>query len=219
MFNFLDIVFGGIALFFLLWGMFRGLLKEITSTLGVLVGYFVASNYNEMLVPFFQTWFKSSGLLHFLSYVALFVGVMFCSALLGWLLVRILRVATVFWVDVPGGAVVGLVKAWVLCCAVFIGLNSFLPDAKFLEESALVPYLRPGAELLEKFQPDRMKNFDPATLREKMEEEKGEALKNFLSGSDTDEQDAADPEQAEKSMDLLKKMGDALKNLSKEKKE
>ena len=219
MFNFLDIVFGGVALFFLLRGMFRGLLKEITSTLGVVVGYFVASNYNEVLVPFFQTWFKSPGLLHFLSYIALFVGVMFCSALLGWILVRILHVATVFWVDVPGGAVVGLIKAWVLCCGVFIGLNSFLPDAKFLEESAVVPYLRPGAELLEKFQPDKMKNFDPATLREKMEEEKGEALKNFLSGSGSDEKNAADPEQAEKSMDLLKKMGDALKNLSKEKKE
>lgn len=217
MFNFLDIVFGVIALFFLLRGVFRGLLKEITSTLGVVVGYYVASNYNESLVPFFQTWFKSPGLLHFLSYVTLFVGVMFCAAVLGWLLVRLLHMATVFWIDVPGGAVVGLVKAWLMCCVVFIGLNSFMPDAEFLEKSVVVPYLRPGAQLLERMQPEEMKNFDPSVLYDKMESEKGKAMKEFLSGSD--DKDNADPKNMEKSMELLKKMGDALKNLNKESKE
>ena len=219
MFNFLDIIFGVIALFFLLRGMFRGLFKEIASTVGVVAAYFVAGNYNELVVPFFQTWFKNPGLLHFLSYATLFVGVMLGVACLAWALARILRITPVFWLDIPGGAAVGFAKAWLMCCVIFIGLNSFMPDAEFLEKSASVPYLRPGAAVLEKFLPEDMKDFDPSVLREKMDREKKEAMENFLSGSDSGSEDGGDENATDKSMDLLKKMGDALKNLKKENKE
>lgn len=217
MFSFLDIVFGVIALFFLLRGVFRGLFKEITSTVGVVAAYYVASNWNELLVPFFRTWFDSPGILHFLSYVSLFVGVMVGVMFVAWLLARILRLTPVFWVDVPGGAAVGLIKAWLMCCVIFIGLNSFMPDAEFLEKSVTVPYLRAGAAVLEKLLPEDMKDFDPSVLKRKMEQEKREDAGSMFSGSKDGEEKGQ--QENESGLQLLKRMGDVIKNLKKEKTE
>ncbi|WP_461209721.1 CvpA family protein [Desulfocurvus sp. DL9XJH121] len=216
MFNFLDIVFAAIALFFLIRGVFRGLFKEVASTVGVVAAYVVASNYNEVLVPFYQTWFKNPGLLHFLAYVTLFAGVMVGVMFLAWLLARILHITPVFWLDIPGGAAVGLVKAWLMCCVILVGLNSFMPDAKFLEESATVPYLRPGAGFLAKVLPDDMKDFDPASLARTMNEQSQEAVQGLVGGEDSEARGEDSPGMKEKSMELLQKMGDVLKNLKKD---
>ncbi|BBD09718.1 CvpA family protein [Desulfovibrio ferrophilus] len=217
MISFLDVVFAVIALFFVVRGMFRGLFKEIASTVGVVAAYYVASNHNEIFVPFFQVWFKSPGLLHFLAYVSMFVAVMFGVMFVAWLLARMLRITPVFWVDVPGGMAVGFVKAWLVCAVALVGITSFMPDAEFVKTSKVVPYLNNGADFLAKYMPDNMKDFDPSILREKMEAEKKEAMEKFMSGGKgSDDKDGA---MSEKSQEMLQKMSKSIKEMMSKDKE
>jgi len=214
MISFLDVVFAVIALFFVVRGLFRGLFKEIASTVGVVAAYWVASNYNEIAVPFFQVWFKSPGLLHFLSYVTVFFSVMFGVMLLAWILAKAMRLTPVFWLDVPGGMAIGFAKAWLVCAVVLIGITSFMPDAKFVENSKGAMYLASTADFLAKYLPDDMKDFDPSMLQEKMAAEKKEAVEKFMSGGKGD-----DAEEGGESNELLQKMGQSIKELMSKDKE
>lgn len=217
MISFLDVVFAAITLFFVVRGLFRGLFKEIASTVGVVAAYYVASNYNGLFVPFFQVWFKNPGLLHFLSYVTMFAGVMFGVMFFAWALARMLRIMPVFWVDVPGGMAVGFLKAWLVCVVVLIGITSFMPDAEFVQNSKVVPYLQNGAQFLSKYMPEDMKNFDPSILQEKMTQEKEEALKKFLSGSDKSGGEGG--EMSKNSQEMLEKMSKSIKDMMSKEKE
>lgn len=217
MISFLDVVFAAITLFFVVRGLFRGLFKEIASTVGVVAAYYVASNYNGVFVPFFQVWFKNPGVLHFLSYVTMFVGVMFGVMFFAWALARMLRILPVFWVDVPGGMAVGFLKAWLVCVVVLIGITSFMPDADFVQNSKVAPYLQNGATFLSKYMPEDMKDFDPSILKEKMAQEKEEAMKKFLesSGKSGDK----DGELGKDSQEMLEKMSKSVKDMMSKDKE
>lgn len=217
MISFLDVIFAVIALFFVVRGMFRGLFKEVASTVGVVAAYYVASNHNEVAVPFFQVWFENPGLLHLLSYVAVFLGVMVGVMFLAWAIARILRITPIFWLDIPGGVAVGFAKAWLVCAVVLVGITAFLPDAEFVNNSRGALYLTPTAELLSEYLPEDMKNFDPSILREKMEEEKKAAMEKFLSGGGG-EGDGESGESTEQSRELLEKMGQSIKDLMSEEK-
>lgn len=183
MFNFLDIIFIAIAAYFFVRGAFRGLIKEVASTLGLILAYWLANAHNDMLVGFYSTWFKSPGLLHFLSYVTLFAGVMIGVSIVAWMLVRIFRIMPVPWLDIPGGAAVGFIKAGGLCCILLVALASFMPGSDVTRESAIAPYLQRGVDTLSQFTPDKMRNFDPSDLRERMQREREKALDDFLEGA------------------------------------
>lgn len=210
MFNFLDIIFIAIAAFFLIRGAFRGLIKEVASTLGLILAYWLANTQNDLLVDFYATWFKSPGLLHFLSYVSIFVGVMLGVAVLAWMLVRIFRIMPVPWLDIPGGAAVGFLKAAGFCCIIIVALTSFMPDAAFVRESAIAPYLQRGVNTLSDFTPEKMQHFDPSDLRERMQREREDALDRFLSGSNSSSNSLGD-NLGEKSRDLFDKMKQSFK--------
>ncbi|NJB68090.1 membrane protein required for colicin V production [Desulfobaculum xiamenense] len=205
MFNFLDVVFIAIAAFFFIRGAFRGLIKEVASTLGLILAYWLANTRNDLLVDFYATWFKSPGLLHFLSYVSVFVGVMLAVSFCAWVLVRLFRIMPVLWVDIPGGAAVGMAKAGAFCCIILVALGAFMPEAEFVKQSRIAPYLHSGVEMLSQFTPEKMRHFDPSDLRERMRLEREEALDRFLSGGNSTGGDLG-----QKSMELLDKMKKSL---------
>ncbi|MDY7000239.1 MAG: CvpA family protein [Thermodesulfobacteriota bacterium] len=180
MISILDIVFIVIVAFFLIRGLFRGLFKEVVSTLGVFLAWWAANTYHETLAPFIGTWLKDPGLMHVIAYFAVFVGVMIGVMIVAWTLSRAFRIMLPSWLEFPGGALFGLLKGVLICCVVLITLNAFMPSAT--ANSIVAPYLESVSSVMAKYLPDSMKDFDPSKLQKKLAKEKKEFMENFLSG-------------------------------------
>lgn len=164
MISMLDIVFGALALLFAVRGLFRGLLKEVLSTLGVIGAWWLAAEHGPAVAPHLHQWVESPGVAQFAAYIVVFFGVMLGVKILTWIIAKILKASPVAWIDMPGGLAVGLAKAWLLCCVILAGLLTFLPEADFVQRSQAVPHLRPGAEYLREKMPEGMADFDPRRM-------------------------------------------------------
>ncbi|MCK9239523.1 CvpA family protein [Desulfocurvus sp.] len=164
MISLLDVVFGSLALLFAVRGLFRGLLKEVLSTLGVVGAWWLAAEHGPALAPHLRQWVESPGVAEFAAYVLVFFAVMLGVKVLTWLIAKILKASPVGWIDMPGGLLVGLGKAWLLCCVILAGLLAFLPDAEFVRNSRTAPYLAPGAEYLREKIHTGMDGFDPMRM-------------------------------------------------------
>ena len=196
MVSILDIVFVVIVVFFLIRGLFRGLFKEVISTLGVFLAWWTANTYNETLAPFIGTWLKDPGLMRVIAYFVIFAGVMIGVMVVAWTLGRAFRVMAPAWLDFPGGALFGFLKGGLVCCVVLITLNAFMP--RVTADSIVAPYLKSAADVMAKYLPDSMKDFDPSKLKEKLVEEKEKFMEEFRSGAPKKDPEGKTPDQDDK---------------------
>jgi len=181
MISILDIVFVVIVVFFLIRGLFRGLFKEVVSTLGVFLAWWAANTYNETPAAFLGTWLKDPALMHVIAYFTVFAGVMIGVMAVAWVLGRAFRIMPPSWLEFPGGALFGFLKGGLICCVVLITLNAFMP--RVTADSIVAPYLKSVSDVMAGYLPDSMKDFKPSNLQEKLVKEKNKFMKNFLSGA------------------------------------
>lgn len=220
--NTLDFILLGIIGLFTLWGLFRGLFKEVVSTLGIGLAYWVANTYNDQAAPFFSLWMKDPGLMHAAAYFSLFLGVNIAVMIVSWILARAFRLTPPAFIEFLGGALFGSAKGVLIAAVVLICLASFLPKAEFVQQSVVGGYLKPLTQWLAQYMPERMKNFDPSVLGNQLQGEKADFLQNFLGGAAQDGggKDGIPPqEQVEKmAKDIQKQLDDAQNALKNDKK-
>ncbi len=198
--NILDYVFLAIIGVFLFWGLFRGLVKEVVTTAGVLAAYWVANSYYRALAPEFHYWLSDPSIMSMAAYFALFVGTFMFSWLVSYILLKVFRIMPPAWVEFPGGAVFGAIKGVLICSVALVSLTSFMPDASLIKESRLATRLAPLTKLLERFAPGHMTSYDPSVLRDKLMEDSEAFREKFLGSKDgeSDEQNARKAEEARK---------------------
>ena len=180
MISILDIVFVVVTAFFLIRGLFRGLFKEVVSTLGVFPSWWAANTYHQTLAPFFSTWFKEPALMHVIAYFVIFTAVMAGVMTIAWILGRAFRIMPPAWLEFPGGALFGLLKGGLVCCVILMALNAFMP--RLTADSIVAPYLKSVSSVMAEHLPESMKDFDPSKLQKKLAREKEKFMKDFLSG-------------------------------------
>jgi membrane protein required for colicin V production len=219
--NTLDFILLGIIGLFTLWGLFRGLFKEVVSTLGIGLAYWVSNTYNGELAPFFSHWMKDPAIMHTAAYFALFVGTNIAVMIVSWILARAFRLTPPALIEFLGGAVFGSAKGVLIAAVVLITLAAFLPKAEFVQQSRVGGYLKPLTQWLAQYMPDRMRNFDPSVLGQKLLEEKEQYQKDFLKGpaNKQDQSEGSDMDKVNKmANDLQKQVDDAQKLLNQDKK-
>ncbi|ABB39251.1 Colicin V production protein [Oleidesulfovibrio alaskensis G20] len=151
--NILDVVFALIGGFFLIRGLFRGLMIEVAAVAGLVGGFFLANAYYMQAVPYVGR-FVSAGWAEIVSYVLIFLGVMVLCTLAAVGLRKLLEASGGGLLDSVGGGIAGLAKALIICLVIFAVLNKFVPDMQFLRESRVAPYLARAAELIDRHIPE-----------------------------------------------------------------
>lgn len=155
--NVLDITILVVALIFALRGLLRGLVKEVCSLAAVALGLYLAGNHHEWAAPLVSHLVSGPANIRVASYLAIFLGTLTAA----WILVRVagafLSLAMLSWVDYLFGGLFGLAEGLVVCAALVILLNSFMPDAGFLQESRLAPRVSQGTALVLSLAPERIR--------------------------------------------------------------
>ena len=124
-------------------GIFRGLIKEVSSIAGLAAGFYVAYSYHGSVAPLFSTWITEPAYLKITSFVLLFCSVFLTIALIGILIRFVIKLVLLGVVDRVLGGVFGALKAVLVVSFAYILLITFLPvgGVSVVSSSKLAPQI------------------------------------------------------------------------------
>jgi len=149
------VIFG----FCLIRGFFRGFIKEMSSIIGVLGGFYAAYTYYMELAKPLSGWVSDKSYLYIVSFLIVFCGVFLIISILGIVVKYILNIAFWGWIDRICGAGFGIIKAALIVSVLLIALTTFLPrKAPIVKDSMLSLHVSFISEKMAKVIPKDMKH-------------------------------------------------------------
>lgn len=160
--NLFDILVVTVLAYGFIRGAFRGLVREVSSIVGVLGGFYAAFTYYpnlaRLLSPLISHWVTHPAYIDILSYLAIFSIVVIVVSILAAIIKYLLNIAYLGWVDRVCGAFFGLLKGALVICVVFIVFTAFSPKgAPLLKNATLSPYVATVSEVMAKVVSTQMK--------------------------------------------------------------
>jgi membrane protein required for colicin V production len=123
-------------------GLFRGLVKEVSSIIGVLGGFYAAHSYYPMAANLLSGIVKDQAYLNILSFLIIFCGILIVISILGVVIKYLLNVAFLGWIDRICGVGFGLIKGVLIVTVLFIILTTFLSKGTpLIKKSILAPHV------------------------------------------------------------------------------
>lgn len=153
-----DIVIIVILGYSLVRGLFRGMVKEVSSIIGVFGGFYAAYTYYGHLGKLLSRLIQDVAYLNILSFMIIFCGVLIIVSVLGVIIKYLLNIAFLGWVDRIGGVIFGITKGVLIVSVLFISLTAFLPKGSaFIKNSVLAPHVAWVSEKMAKVISKEMK--------------------------------------------------------------
>jgi membrane protein required for colicin V production len=123
-------------------GLFRGLVKEVSSIFGVLGGFYAAYSYYPVMAKILAGLVVNVSYLNILSFLVIFCSILIIISILGVVIKYLLNVAFLGWIDRLCGVFFGLIKGVLIVTVLFIILTTFLPKgASLIKKSVLAPHV------------------------------------------------------------------------------
>ncbi len=140
-------------------GLFRGLVKEVSSIIGVLGGFYAAYSYFPMVAKLLSGIIQEESYLNILSFMIIFCGILLLISILGVVIKYLLNIAFLGWIDRICGVGFGLIKGVLIITVIFIILTTFLSKGTpLIKKSILVPHVIWISEQMVGLVSDDMKN-------------------------------------------------------------
>jgi membrane protein required for colicin V production len=157
--NYLDIIIVVILSYCVIRGVFRGLIKELSSIIGVFGGFYAAYTYYMVVAEFLSEWISNPEYLNILSFMLIFCSVFLVISILGVIINYLLKLAFLGWFDRFCGAVFGAMKGMLIVSVILISLTTFLPKGTpVIKDSLLSPHVTLISEKMIKVVPKDMKD-------------------------------------------------------------
>ncbi len=144
--NYIDIGIIIILILFVWKGFRNGLLAEIASLAGVLVGFYLAQIYATSLNVYLVEYISSS-FSYIVSFVVIILATMIVAGLLARLLQLIMKMVFLAWLDTLLGATFGLVKG-ALLISIVINIVFTMTKSIIIQDSIFLPYYNKIIEIL-----------------------------------------------------------------------
>jgi membrane protein required for colicin V production len=165
--NIFDIIVIVILAYCIIRGIFRGLLKELSSIIGVFGGFYAAYTYYAVVAKPLSRWISHTGYLNLVSFIIIFCIVFLVISILGVIINYLLKLAFLGWFDRSAGALFGAVKGILIVSVLLIALTAFLPKGSpFIKDSLLSPHIAYISEKLVKVDSKNIKHAFTAKIEE-----------------------------------------------------
>jgi membrane protein required for colicin V production len=157
--NAFDVAVLAVAGFGAFHGLRHGLLTMVTSFIALVAALYLASaHYAEATNIIAQQFGTSPTLAAVLGYFAVFAIVFIAVQIVGGMIVRVLRMASLGWIDRLAGAFLGTGIAAAIAGLVVMLLTTVLPaNAALLRDSEAAPMLLAYDAMLVRYIPDEAK--------------------------------------------------------------
>lgn len=117
-----------------------GFFQEAFGVAGLVFGYLIAAWQYRRVARHFAPYISSEWLGAIVSFLAVFLGVMVLAGVLGKIVRWAVREAGLTVLDRFFGAVLGLLRGFLLVAIVLLGMTAFTPTSGWLRGSGLAPY-------------------------------------------------------------------------------
>jgi membrane protein required for colicin V production len=156
--NALDIFMGVIFGFCLVRGIFRGIVKEITSIVGVFVGFYAAYTYYPVVGNWLSCLIINKAYLNIASFFITFTILFLAVGFVGVVLRYLLKAVALGWADRILGCTFGFLKAVLIVSVLLVPLTTFLPQkSPVMKDSLLAPHVSTLSEKMVAIVPKEMK--------------------------------------------------------------
>ena len=140
--NILDIIIIVAVVFFLIRGVFRGIVREIGSLAGVVLGIWLANAYHPQLAGLLKDLIPPGNYLPLIAFALIFVVVLVLCNVLGWLFKKFFQKIFLGWVDRILGACLALLKGIVLSYLIIVLVTFLAPQGSpLVTQSRLAPVI------------------------------------------------------------------------------
>lgn len=157
--NSFDILVSIIFGFCLIRGIFRGLVKEVASIIGVMAGYYAAYSYYPYVAKFLSQWISVVAYSRLIGFLVLFIGVFLIISILGVIIKYLMSIAFLGWVDRISGGIFGIIKGLLIISVLFIVFTTFLSkNTSIVKDSIVAPHLSRLSKQMAKIMKKDMKN-------------------------------------------------------------
>ncbi|MDR1039470.1 MAG: CvpA family protein [Deltaproteobacteria bacterium] len=158
--NALDIALAVVLSYFLIRGIFRGLVKEVVGILGLLIAFWVASAYWQLGADQLTQLTDRPGYRGVLSFAAIYLVVYFLVGLLSIFVDKIVKLTITPLVSSVFGGALGLIKGAALCAVILTAVMGFLyTKDDFFTNSKAWAYAGPITEEIKTWIPESVKGF------------------------------------------------------------
>ena len=156
--NPLDVLIIAIISYYTIMGIFRGITRELTALVGVVVGFFVANWFHLTLAEHMSKWISDGAYLNILSYLALFSVVYIVFNIAGLIIKYLLKKIKLSWIERLVGAAIALLKSVLMVSVLLVVLVAFLNQGTpVIRDSKLSPHVLIISQHLGKIVPDDMR--------------------------------------------------------------
>jgi membrane protein required for colicin V production len=118
----------------------QGFFAEALSMAGLVIGYIVAAWRYQRLAAWFMTFLKNEWLADIFGFLIIFFAILIVFSIAGRVARKLMKAAGLSGFDRFLGALLGVVKGGLVVAVVLMGMASFTPTSKILENSELAPY-------------------------------------------------------------------------------
>ena len=156
--NTFDIVVAVVLGFCLIRGIFRGLVKEMASIIGVLAGFYAAYTYYPEMGGLLSRWIANTIYLNLTSFMVIFCIILIIISILGVVIKYLMSIAHLGWVDRVSGAGFGVFKGILIVSVLLVSLTAFLPKGSpLVRDSLLAPHINTLSENMARIISDDMR--------------------------------------------------------------
>jgi len=145
-FNWVDIIIVTIIALSAIFGLWRGLVKEVFSLVTWVAALIVARVYSVSLAPLFATTFEGETTRYIVAFVVLFLLTMVVGTLVSHLLSKLLTIAGLKLTDRILGGGFGVLRGTILVMLVIFVAGGFFASTPTWQQSRLIPV---GISLIE----------------------------------------------------------------------
>ena len=148
--NYLDIIIAIPLIYGMIKGFSNGLIKEIASLLGLLIGVYVAINFSSYLTPKFTQFLKGyEKFAPIISAVLLFIVSVISIKILGYIMDKFIKAMALGFISILLGGVFGFFKIVVILSFLLALTNvrDFI-DKQTQQQSAFLPPLKKVSKII-----------------------------------------------------------------------
>ncbi len=123
-----------------LFGLWRGLIKEVLSLLTWIAALLVARVYSETLAGFLVNMIDSSSVRYVTAFALIFIVIMMLGTLLNHLMSKLLTVTGLKLADRLLGGVFGIARGAIIVLVIIFITGVFVSETEQWQQSTLIPY-------------------------------------------------------------------------------
>lgn len=149
--NYLDIVISILLLYGLIKGYSNGIIKEITNTISVFLAIYIGVHFSEFIHPYLNldVFNNYKNAIPLIAFLIVFVIILIIIKSVGELINRLTKLLALGLISRFLGAVFGMLKLLLVCCALFLLANNYhLIDKNTKNTSILFAPLEEVTEML-----------------------------------------------------------------------